>query len=364
MAERRTFNLTGRRVILITMSDAHSLLAAAWATGDTTPLLVLADLLDEQSDHDTAELIRLITADSRTSRSDRTRDRRLRGRRAGIWKQITQTAWADMAIEGTHGAASFSRRPDPAGPDREYLMVRPDRGTILHLRVELDGRDEVVRGRDGTELLRRRLGGQSLENLRRRGDLYTGSGFGLVHHFFPVPAGPADHAAAFEEWSRQFEAAVEPARLPVCDLPAELVPFVAWVLAEHLADRPRRARSGEPVPGAHLFAFREGRWHHAASLDLRDSGRAAGLLRRRIRWERNRGVAAGLLVRVADDGRLTARKIVWFAGGVERETANLSGVVATLAADEFRRVAGEIGADDVTLVLDTPEKLRGLFTAR
>ena len=346
------------------MSDAHSLLAAAWHSSDTTPLLVLADLLDERADRDTAELLRLITADGRTARSDRTRDRRLRGLRDGVWKQIKQTAWPDMAVQGTHGAASFSRRPDPARPDREHILVRPDRGTIHWLRVELDGRDEAVRCRSGRELLRRRLGGQSLENLRRRGDLYTGPAFGLVHHFFPVPAGPADHAAAFEEWSRQFEAAVEPARLPVQDLPADLVPFVAWVLAEYLADRPRRARSGEPVPGAHLFLFRAGRWHHGASLDLRDSGRAAELLRRRVRWERDRGVLAGLLVRVADDGRITARKLAWIGhDGHDHETANLGGSTATLSASDYRLVADDLELDETAFLLDTQEKLRGLFVS-
>jgi uncharacterized protein (TIGR02996 family) len=115
--QHRRFNSAGRRGILTAMSDAHSLLAACWTTGDTTPLLVLADLLDEQADHDTAELIRLITADSRTARSDRTRDRRLRQLRDQVWKRIKQTAWPDRSVQGDGGAASFSRRPDPAGPD-------------------------------------------------------------------------------------------------------------------------------------------------------------------------------------------------------------------------------------------------------
>ena len=362
MAERRTFTLAGRPGILTTMSDSHSLLAAAWQTGDTPPLLVLADLLDERADHDTAELLRLITADSRTARNDRTRDQRLRGLRDQVWKRIKGTAWPDMAVQGSGGAASFSRRPDPNLPDRHHIVVRPDRRTLHWLRVELHGEDERVRNHEGIELLRRRLPAEALNFVRRRGDLYMGGGFTLVHDFFPVPTGPADHAAAFEEWSRQFEAAVEPALLPVQDLPAELVPFVAWVLAEHLADRPRRARSGEPVPGAHLFMFRGGRWQHAASLEPRDSGRAAELLRRRVRWERDRGVGARLLLRVADDGRLAARKLFWLGpGGAERETANLGGVTATLPAWEFRRVAIELGADETGFLLDTPEKLRGLF---
>lgn len=346
------------------MSDAHSLLAAAWTTGDTTPLLVLADLLDERADHDTAELLRLITADARTARNDRTRDRRLRQLRDGIWKQIKLTPWPDLSVQGTHGAASFSRRSDPSLPDRQHIVARPDRGTIHWLRVELDREDEVVRTRDGTELLSRRLSPEALEFVRRRGDVSVGGGFSLVHDYFPVPPGTADLAASLVERERQFERAIEPALLPVQDLPAELVPFVGWVLAEFLASRPRRAKAGEPVPGAHLFVFREGRWQHASSLDLRDSGRAAELLRRRVRWERDRGDVAGLLVRVADDGRVTARKLVWFGtGGVERQTANLGGVAATLPGWEFRRVAVELGADGGAFVVETQEKLRGLFAS-
>jgi hypothetical protein len=158
------------------------------------------------------------------------------------------------------------------------------------------------------------------------------------------------------------EAALSPALVSITDLPVELVPFTAWVLAEYLASRSRRARAGEPVPGAHLFVFRDESWQHAASLDPRDSGRAAELLRRRVGWERGRGVLAGLLVRVADDGRMAARKLVWFGPcGAERETANLTGVATTLTADEFRRAAGETGADEPAFVLDGPERLRGLF---
>ena len=63
MAAQRPFNTAHRHGILITMSDSHSLLAAAWATGDTTPLLVLADLFDERADPTTAELLRLTAAE-------------------------------------------------------------------------------------------------------------------------------------------------------------------------------------------------------------------------------------------------------------------------------------------------------------
>lgn len=215
-------------------------------------------------------------------------------------------------------------------------------------------------------MLRRELPTATAAFIRGGNDICGASlAFSIEHDYFPLPDGwRAAPTPALTARQQRMEAALAPALVPVADLPPELVPFVGWALAEFLANRPRRARSGEPVPGAHLFVFREGRWHHAASLDSRDTGRAVELLRRRVRWERGRGVLAGLLVRVADDGRATARKLVWFGtGGVEQETTNLTGVAATLATDEFRRAATALGADEQTFVLDTTEKLRGLFTA-
>jgi uncharacterized protein (TIGR02996 family) len=349
---------------LITMSDAHSLLAACWTTGDTTPLLVLADLLDERADHDTAELIRLTAADARTARHSPDRGRRLKQLRDGAWQRVRATAWPDMAVQPDTGTAGFSRRPDASSPARESIAVRPERGTIHRLRVDLEGGDEVVRSHAGEELLRRELPPHAAAFLGRGGDIWASLVFAVEHDYFPLPDGwRADPEPALAARQRRMEATLSPALIAVTELPAELVPFVGWVLAEYLAGRSRRARGGEAVPGAHLFVFRGGRWHHAASLDPRDSGRAAELLRRRVRWERARGGLAGLLVRVADDGRLTARKLVWFADGAERETVNLGGVTATLGAEEFRQAAGEIGADEPTFVLDGPEKLRGLFTS-
>jgi uncharacterized protein (TIGR02996 family) len=344
------------------MSDSHSLLAAAWQTGDTTPLLVLADLLDEHADHDAAELIRLTAADARTARHSPDRGRRLKQLRDGAWQRIRETDWPDMAVQPDTGTAGFSRRPDSSSPARESIAVRPERGTIHRLRVDLEGGDEVIRSHAGEEVLRRELPPHAAAFLGRGGDIWASLVFAIEHDYFPLPDGwRADPEPALAARRRRMEAALRPALLPVTELPAELVPFVGWVLAEYLAGRSRRARAGEVVPGAHLFAFRGGRWHHAASLEARDSGRATELLRRRVRWERGRGVLAGLLVRVADDGRVTARKLVWFAGGGERETVNLTGVAATLGADEFRRVAGEIEADEAEFVLDTSDKLRGPF---
>jgi len=150
------------------MSESHHLLAAAWQTGDTTPLLVLADLLDERADHDTAELLRLTAAEAVTARNDRTRDRRLRQLRDQLWKRVQLTTWPQMAVQGNGGAANFGRRPDPTRSDREHLIVRPDRGTLHWLGVELQGEDEVVRSREGQDLLRRRLPPDVLESFHSR----------------------------------------------------------------------------------------------------------------------------------------------------------------------------------------------------
>jgi hypothetical protein len=346
------------------MSDSHALLAAAWTTGDTTPLLLLTDLLDERTDHDTAELIRLTAAEAVTARHSPDRTRRLKQLRDAAWKRARTTAWPDMAVQPDTSAAGFSRRPDPSSPARETIVVRPARQTIHRLAVELDEGDEVIRFHTGVELLRRVLPPATAEFIRSGRDLWGASlAFSIEHDYFPLPDGwRADPAPALAERHRRIDAALAPAAVAVADLPSDLVPTVAWVLAEYLTSRVRRARGGEVVAGAHLFVFREGHWHHAASLDPRDAGRATELLRRRVRWERGRGVMAGLLVRVADDGRATARKLVWPGpGGAERETSNLTGVTATWPAAEFRRVAGELGVDEAAFVADTPEKLRGLF---
>ena len=152
MAAQRPFNPADRRGILITMSDAHSLLAAAWQTGDTTPLLALADLLDEQTDHDTAELIRLTAAAAVTARHSPDRTRRLKQLRDAAWKRARTTAWPDMAVQPDTSAAGFSRRPDPSSPARETIVVRPDRQTIHRLTAELDGGDEVIRSTERRSL--------------------------------------------------------------------------------------------------------------------------------------------------------------------------------------------------------------------
>jgi uncharacterized protein (TIGR02996 family) len=352
------------------MSDAHAILTAAWAAGDdTTPLLVLADLFDEVDQPDAAEVLRLVVAEGFTSRHSRERAARLKQLREDAWRRVKDTAWPNMAVQGNAGAASFSRRPDPDRPDREQVVVRPDRRTLHRFRIELDGHDEVVRTADGRELLRRRLRPDTITFIHERGDVYWSAGFSIGHDHFPFPDGwQADPDLAEAEQLRQLEVALAPAAIPVAELPAELVPFVAWVLCEHVMDRDRRARDGAVVPGAHLFLFRPADgWRHAQSLENREAGRAVTSLRQRFRRDLNggRGVLAGLLVRVADDGRIAARKLLWVgSGGTEVESLNLHGATSTLSAEEFRRAAEDMEMDDEVagrFVLEGVAGLRGVF---
>lgn len=353
------------------MTDAHALLAAAWAAGDdTTPLLVLADLFDEVDQPDAAEVLRLVVAEGFTSRHSRERATRLKQLREQAWQRVKDTSWPNMAVQGDAGAAAFSRRPDPDRPDREHVVVRPDRRTLHRFRVELDGDHEVVRTTEGQELLRRRLSPDTIAFIHERGDLYWSPAFSIGHDYFPFPDGwQADSDAAEAEQLRRLEAALAPTSIPVADLPSELVPFVAWTLCEYAMDRGRRARGGAVVPGAHIFLFRpaDGGWRHAQSLENREAGRAVALLRQRFRRDLNggRGALAGLLVRVADDDRIVARKLVWVGyDGHDRESPNLSGATSTLSADEFRRAADDMEMEDEVVerfVLGDEVKLRRVF---
>lgn len=153
------------------MSDAHALLSAAWEDGDLTPLLILADLLDERVDHSTGDLIRLTTEEATTARPSPIRTRRLKQFRDDAWKSVRETFWPGMAVQGDSGAASFSRRPDPDRPRREHIVVRPDRRKIHWLLADVDGGDEVIATREGRELLRRPLPPATLAFLRDRRDV-------------------------------------------------------------------------------------------------------------------------------------------------------------------------------------------------
>lgn len=75
------------------------------------------------------------------------------------------------------------------------------------------------------------------------------------------------------------------------------------------------------------------------------------------------GAVASLLVRVAENGNLTARKLIWWGPAGVQETANLSRAEASLTAEDFEQAMADLG-DAVTVeafVRDTAEKLWGLF---
>jgi uncharacterized protein (TIGR02996 family) len=363
------------------MDQPHAFLQAAWESDEEVGvLLVFADWLEERGDP-AAEVIRLVAAEAGTARHDRRRAARLRELRADVWKSVRRTSWPGMALQGDHEAVSFSRRLKAGGSvDREGIVVRPGRRTVRWLRVALDGDDEVIATRDGRELLRRPLPPEMLPYARAGGDYWSCClAWGDDH--FPLPEGwQADPEPALAERRRLVEAALGPAEVPLSDLPAEVVPYLACVLCEFLCDRGRRARAGRVVPGAHVFLFHTAAtaWRHHLAVENRDSRRAPARLRDMFRtWAAHRGAgagqdaaAAGLLVRVGDDGRATARKLVWLGpGGEVKETANLPRAGDSLPAGEFHRALADLDAGvpagaEAPFVADTAERLRALFTAR
>ncbi len=361
------------------MDHSHAFLQSAWESSDDAGvLLIFADWLDERGDGETAEILRLVVAEAGTAQHSKERTARLKRLRDNAWKSIRRTGWPDMAVQGDVGTVAFSRRPDPARPAREHIVVRPDRRTIHWLRADVDGGDEVIATREGRELLRRSLPPETLEFIAGRRDFYWGAGFTLADDHFPLPDGwQADPELALADRGRRVDQALAPALVPVAELPGELVPHVAWVLCEHVCDKRRRARAGNLVPGAHIFSFRTGptAWRHQEAIENRVAGSAAAVLRNRFRTfalhARPRpgegAVVAGLLVRVADDGRVTARKLVWLAGEEIRETPNLLRADATLSGEDFGQALADLGGvvegAEAAFILDTPEKLRGLFTS-
>jgi uncharacterized protein (TIGR02996 family) len=363
------------------MDQPHAFLQAAWESGDDPAvLLVFADWLEERREP-AAEVIRLVAAEAGTARHNKERAARLKQLRDDVWKTIKLTAWPDMAVQGDVGTVGFSRRLDPTSPAREHIVVRPDRRTIHWLRADVDEGDAVVATRDGRELLRRRLPQETVEFIAGRRDCYWGAGFTLADDFFTLPEGwRQNREAALAERQRRVDEALAPAAVRMHDLPGELVPYVAWALAEYVWDRRRRARGGHLVPGAHVFLFCTGpmAWRHDEAVENRNSGAAAAVLRSRFRMRAlhasprpgEGNVLACLLVRLGDDGRVTARKLMWLApNGEMRETANLPRAGDTLPAGDFGRALADFdggvpaGAKAV-FIADTPEKLRALFTSR
>jgi uncharacterized protein (TIGR02996 family) len=368
------------------MSQPHAFLQAAWESGDDPAvLLVFADWLEERGDP-TAEIIRLVAAEAGTARHSNDRAARLKQLRDSVWKTVRQTTWPDMAVQGEVGAVAFSRRPNPDRPAREHMVIRPDRKTIHWLRADVDGSDEVIGTRDGRELLRRTLLPETLDFIAGRRDYYWGAGFTLAEDYFPLPHGwQQNPRPALTERRRRVDEALAPAAIQMNDLPAELLPYVAWALAEYVCDKRRRARGGHVVPGAHIFLFCTGpwAWRHCEAVQNRNSGAAAAILRSRFRMRAlhagprpgEGAVMAGLLARVSDERRITARKVTWVGpGGEVRETTNLPRVADTLSAEDFQKAVDDLrgvvvgaGGDPSRLaeafVANTPEKLRALFAS-
>lgn len=347
------------------MSDAHAILQAAWDSGDTLPLLVLADLFEEGGDQVIPHLIRLTVAEATTARPSAARTRELKQLRESAWSRIRESGWPDMGVQPDASFTCFSRRVEPHS--RDSILVRCHQKALHWVRSDYELPDEVIRSREGDVLLRRTLPPPMVDIFSSGRDPWGASlGFSLEHDYFPLPANwqanPEQHLAARQ---RSVEAALRPAEICMADLPESLVPFVAWVLTEHVTSRVHRARSGMLVSGAHLFSFSTpaGEWRHTAAIETQDSGKAATLARRRLRWGRDRGVLATLLVRVADSGKITARKLVWQSDG-EHETDNLPGATASLSSADFSRAATGLNLDsELTgrFVLDTSAKLRALF---
>jgi uncharacterized protein (TIGR02996 family) len=365
------------------MTERHSFLQSAWEAEDAGVLLVFADWLQDHGDPGTAELLRLTVEEAGTARYSPERTVRLRSLREEARKATRASAWPHMAVESNSAAVSFSRRLVPERPGQECIVVRLDKRTVRWMYLEVEGEDEVIVTRDGRTLLRRVLSPVALRFIQG-GGRYWGAAFSLGEDFFPLPEGWQSNAAeAFAERRRRAEEALAPAVVPLAELPEELIPSVAWVLCDYLCDRNRRACEGGLPPGAHLFAFSAGQlvWRHHVAVAKSHAREAASVLRTTSRawlarrnWARAGEVLAFLLVRVSDTGRLTARKLVWSADDMLKETDNLPNPHDTLPAEAFGQAVadlkdtvasngGEVGRFAEALTVDTSEKLLALFAA-
>jgi uncharacterized protein (TIGR02996 family) len=357
------------------------LFQSAWELADPGVLLVLADWLDENGDADTAELLRLSVAESQTGRHSSERTARLRWLRANAQAMLRLTSWPNLGVEGVGEGFSFSRRPDRDRPAREYIVARPGHRTVRWLRVDVEGDDEVIRARQGQELLRRRLPLATLGFIAAVGDYYLGSAFILGEDHFPLPEHWRETApTALAVQRHRLEQALAPAAVQPTDLPGELLGHAAWLLCDYLCDKRRRVRAGEAVPGTHFFLFwpDSTAWEHAEMVASEDARKAVASLRKRFRSQAlhvQGGPRAGLLVEVSDEGQTAAGKLFWVVRNKTRESPDLpSGAGATLSAEQFRRalddllggVAPEEGPSGLAerFVLATPASLRDLFASR
>lgn len=365
---------------------------------DTDILLICSDWLTDQGDP-SGELLRLVAAEGGINGHSKVQPARLQRLRDEALEAVNKTAWTDKLL-WRPAAASFSRRPDSSRPGREWIVLRLDRHTIHWFSTEVEGGDEVIRTRHGQELLRHPLSAVTLESLRRGEDIFRHYPLQFSGRYFPQLVAWEDNLKAIRaerrrslaeqgqmvaEQGRLVERALAPAAISAADLPIELQACLAWLLMEYACDRRRRARAGQIVPGAHIFLFwtDTASWRHEEAVESWKVRKAAGVLRHRLRllasrrWPIQGGQPslAGLLVRVSDHGRITARKLAWlYPDNVFRETANLYGAGATLSGDHFRQVLADLdvvlaglGGDHSrfqdAFIVDTQDKLRGLFTS-
>lgn len=350
------------------MSELHAMLAAAWDAGeDTLPLLVLTDMLEERDNPDLAELVRLHVAEATTAAHGRRWIARKAELERGVWERTRRLSWDTIfdPIEG--GAALFLR--DQTQNGGSFLIARPDTRSVHQLEIECDGRDEIVRSRCGAELLRCPLSPLPSSDPSTPAPRYWDGALDYEGDRFLFPARWHDDAPSrLHPWGPTGRFA--PARVSFHDLPAETLPFVALKLCEYRTDRGRLAREGRVVPGAHLFLFRAaGGWQLLKTLASHTAARGATLVVQEFQRERygDAGVVAGLLIRVAADLQVVARRLVWAHGEWVYNTPALpSRPDGTLPAEDFHAAAAMSLLDDATaerFVLDTPDKLRGLFRA-
>lgn len=341
------------------MTEGHAFFQDAWESEDVAPLLVYADWLEERADDPTATLLRAVIARSRTALPTEQADADLQRLREEAWQAIGQTGWPTLETEPGDRTAIFSRmaRRDPRAYEHVYVLAA--RRALARLVVRCDGPDQVICARDHREVLRtNRLTAAG-------GDAFWCKSYGVE-----------ESGLRLLRRCRNVERVLAGTAIGPADLPAELVPYAAWRLCEYLCDRRRRLRAGQAVPGLHVFHYRAGSraWRHAELLDgLCPGGAERGLRAKFLQTVAKGGgsnaaggaLVAALLVFVADDGRVQARKLVWAAArGQVHESVTLQRAGDTLSARAFGRAVAEVqaaGARVAGFPVDTPDRLRTLF---
>jgi uncharacterized protein (TIGR02996 family) len=338
------------------MTPEHAFLQSMLeAPNDLGQPLIFADWLEENGDGNTAELLRLIVAESNSARHVPARLSRSNELRDEAHRRMRATNWFLLSVQENRGGARFTRHLVADNPSWDYLAVCFVRRLIRHARVSLDGDHWVMNTREDLPLVRQPLERYEVERIRagQRGSFPR---FDLL--------GKAKNLGR--------------ASIPVADLPEELVVPVAWLLCEYLCDKQRRVRAGQVVPGTHFFAFCAGEtvWRHARIVDNREADQAESLLRERFRSRslfdgvspKGSTPLAGLLVRVSDQERITADKLIWVRGHLVKETSDLPPRAdATLPEGSFHDALVDLklnAAAAAAFDVAAPERLRELFRSQ